>query len=593
MAKSGELRTAAYNNDRYLIFRWSEKSQSIEDNQTVIEWELKGAGGSTTNYYMAGNFKLVINGTTVYSSATRIKLYRGTLLSSGTTTIKHNSNGKKNFTVSAQAAIYYTSVNSTGSDSWDLTDIPRKATLLTAPNFKDGENPTIAYSNPAGNSVDKLEACIKSADGNVVYVDYKEVSKTGSSYTFDLSSEWATLRMLASDSNTLQVSFWLRTKINDTNYFSHIEPKTYSIENANPIVNGVINVDDKTKELTGSANKLIKYYSSAQATMAASGQKGAVMNEDLYIIRNGDKTGYGTQHTFNNVETNEFIFSAEDSRGNIGTDTVKLDMVNYIKLTCNISNNRPDGNGDMQVLCSGNCFNGSFGAKSNTLTVQYSYKEYGGSFSEWADMTVTKNGNSYYATAYLSGLDYQKTYIFVTRATDSLDTVTSRESKVNTIPLFHWGENDFVFNVPVTFNAGIVGAETDNGIWTPSCNVIDLTYTAQYGWYSKMGQTVTVGFYIKATCPSGYSGLNITIWGLPFTPMYSAAGGGMCSGAYISGGFNFQCFVAETSGNITTRVQACNNTAATNISTSATGCNYRNGGGELTLSGTITFMANS
>jgi hypothetical protein len=134
----------------------------------------------------------------------------------------------------------------------------------------------------------------------------------------------------------------------------------------------------------------------------------------------------------------------------------------------------------------------------------------------------------------------------------------------------------------------------DKGTWAPYLNSSAVSsYTTQYGWYSKMGQTVTVGFFIKATCKSGYDSTNISITGLPYTPMFSAAGGGMCSGAYVSAGFNFQCFVAETSGSITTRVQACNNTTNGNLSTSSSGCKYRSGGGEITLSGTITFMANS
>ena len=104
---------------------------------------------------------------------------------------------------------------------------------------------------------------------------------------------------------------------------------------------------------------------------------------------------------------------------------------------------------------------------------------------------------------------------------------------------------------------------------------------------------MTVGFYIKATCNSGWNSTEITISGLPYTPMYTASGGGMCSGAYVNSGWNFQCFVAETSGIITTRVQSCNHTASINLSTSASGCFYCLNGGEITLSGTINFIANS
>lgn len=431
-----------------------------------------------------------------------------------------------------------------------------------------------------------------------------------------------------------------------------------------PVVTGsVADTNSKTINLTGDSSKLVKFYSNATATMTAKGQNGAALDEDMYIIRNGNRTGYGKSHTFNNVESNVFTFSAEDEHGNVGTAEVKATMIPYVKLTCNMSNNKPDGDGDMSVACYGNFFNDSFGAVNNTLTVQYRYKVSGGSFGVWNDMTVTKSGNSYYASAHLEGLDYQKAYVFECQAIDQLASVSSGDTPVISKPVFHWSKNDFTFEVPVTFNGGVVmpaaigddsgemtipsdlrlkgdgnygnkllfgdgeycyiSEPTDDsmtihaskitldassgvyhggyalpivryGIWTPSLNSsVVSSYTTQYGWYSKVNQAVTVGFIIKATCRSGYDNTSISISGLPFTPMFSAAGGGMCSGAYVGGGFTFQCFVAETSGSITTRVQACNNTSATNLSTSASGCNYRSGGGEITLSGTITYMSNS
>jgi hypothetical protein len=133
----------------------------------------------------------------------------------------------------------------------------------------------------------------------------------------------------------------------------------------------------------------------------------------------------------------------------------------------------------------------------------------------------------------------------------------------------------------------------ETGLWTPTLNSSAVSYyTYSDGWYSKVGNTVTVGFYIKAQCYSGYDTTPISIYGLPFNAVFPSAGGGMCSGAYVNGGFTFQCFVADDY-SITTRVQACNNTSATNLSTSASGCNYRSGGGEITLSGTITYMTDS
>ena len=123
MASSGSFNTSAYSG-RYLTFAWSIKSQDPGTNKTVINWSLKGAGGDST-WYKSGNFKVVIAGVTVYSSATRIQLSKGTTVASGTYTFVHNNDGTKSFTASAEAGIYTTAVNCTGSGSFTLDTIPR------------------------------------------------------------------------------------------------------------------------------------------------------------------------------------------------------------------------------------------------------------------------------------------------------------------------------------------------------------------------------------------------------------------------------------------------------------------------------------
>lgn len=123
MASSGSFNTTAYEG-RYLKFSWAETSQSTANNTTTISWSLKGAGGNST-WYNSGNFKVVINGETVYSSATRIKLSNGTTVASGTYTFKHNADGTKSFSASAEAGIYTVAVNCIGSGSFTLDTIPR------------------------------------------------------------------------------------------------------------------------------------------------------------------------------------------------------------------------------------------------------------------------------------------------------------------------------------------------------------------------------------------------------------------------------------------------------------------------------------
>lgn len=123
MASSGSFNTSSYEG-RYLQFSWKQTSQNITNNTTTISWTLKGAGGGSV-WYKAGNFKVVIAGETVYSSTARIELDDGTIVASGTYTLKHNADGTKTFSASAQAGIYTVAVNCSGSSSFTLNTIPR------------------------------------------------------------------------------------------------------------------------------------------------------------------------------------------------------------------------------------------------------------------------------------------------------------------------------------------------------------------------------------------------------------------------------------------------------------------------------------
>ena len=652
----------------------TENSTSTTNNSSSVSWSFVISPVVKSYDWISNSgkvkYSVVVNGTTYSGAITTYDGVSTVTIKSGTGTCTHNDDGSKSisfsFSITDSTGWSFAPGNASASGTMALTQIPRKATITSAPNFTDVGNPTIKYYNPAGNAVSSVAACI-SLTGAETDIAYREVSKTGTSYTFNLTEAERNVLRNATSGNSRTVYFYLRTIIGDVRNFDN-KAVTFSISNGEPIVTAsVVDTNSTTIALTGDENKLVKYFSNAQATMTATAQKGASIDESLYIIRNGSSTGHGTSHTFNNVEGNTFTFSAEDSRGNVGTTSLTPTMVAYIKPTCHISNNRPDALGNMTVACSGNYFNGSFGAVSNILTVQYRYKVSGGTFSSWANMTATKSGNTYYATADFSIPSFSQSlyYVFETRATDRLATATSTESNVKSTPIFHWGESDFVFEVPVTFNAGVNNSATSTtstdqtingdlnvtgdlrlkgsgnygntlrfgdgsycyisepsddvmtikassinldannvkvygnaipvlatGVWSPTLSSSAVSsYSTQYGWYSKMGQTVSVGFYVKATCRSGYNSTLLTIGGLPFSPLYAGAGGGMCAGAYVSAGFTFQCFVAETDGSITTRVQACNNTSATNLSTSKSGCWYPSGGGEITISGTITYIS--
>lgn len=168
MASSGSFNTNAYGSGdyyRYLNFSWSVQSQSIANNTTTIAWTLKGAGGSTNSWVQSGNFGVSINGNTVYLSATRINLYNGTVVATGTYTLSHDNLGNCSFSAYAEAGIYYVAVNCTGSGSWSLPQIPRYATSNQSLKSKTETSITMNWSS----------------DSTVDYIWYS--SNNGSSWT--------------------------------------------------------------------------------------------------------------------------------------------------------------------------------------------------------------------------------------------------------------------------------------------------------------------------------------------------------------------------------------------------------------------------
>lgn len=128
MALSGTVNTSKYDG-RYLRLTWTA-TQSVANNTSTIKWTLAAVGGNSS-WYKTGPVTCTINGTTVYSSSSRVSMYTGTI-DTGSLTISHNSDGSKSFTVSVQAAIYTSAVNCTGSGTFTLDKIARTPTAPTS-----------------------------------------------------------------------------------------------------------------------------------------------------------------------------------------------------------------------------------------------------------------------------------------------------------------------------------------------------------------------------------------------------------------------------------------------------------------------------
>lgn len=195
MASSGSFQTTKCKNLSMLI-SWSVKSQSTENNSTTISWKMSGyRTDGATGYITCGGFKLVINGTTVYSKSEdyRINVYNGDVIASGTTTISHNSDGTKSFSASAQAGIYYHDVNCSGSATFTLPTIPRKSSLSVG-NGTLGTSQTLTVTRQSSSFTHSIKAVCGSstlyikADGST---STSEVKHSDCSIPFTPPINWA------------------------------------------------------------------------------------------------------------------------------------------------------------------------------------------------------------------------------------------------------------------------------------------------------------------------------------------------------------------------------------------------------------------
>lgn len=495
MATSG-YRDVVVTNWDTLRFNWWQTGQSIPNNETYISWNLQlisgkyGAINSSTSKAWSVN----VNGS-YYSGSVSVYIANNTTktLASGSTTISHNIDGTKSFAYSFSqdfkitfSGSYIGTVSGSGSESLDT--IPRSASITEAPDFNDETtNLTIKFNNP-GNFDLKLK--IEAGGDNGLIVRDK-VTKT-SPYTFVLTdAEKKKLRQKCAK-NTLNVRFTVATYINGTESEWSWLDRTMTLINYTPTLNPTV-VNQYTT-LTGDSNKIIRYYNACNAVSNATARKEATIQSIEITCGSNSRTSDGL---LNNVDNGTFVFSVTDSRGYTTSKTITKTLIDYVPLTCNFSSNSDLVEGstaNINILVSGTYFSGSFGAVTNSLTVEYRYKTNDGPYSAWTPLTYTISDGKYTAQATIKNIVYTNSYRFQARAKDAIYTsgVTAQEQIVKIAPVFDWGENDFNFNVPVyaPFISGYGGTLLPDGNWSDKSYWLALSNGLYWYDFAYAGYTI-------------------------------------------------------------------------------------------------------
>lgn len=385
MATSSSFPTS----NQYLKYRIvvTENSTSIPNNTSSVTVKVQ-AWRTNTGYttYGTGTCYCNINGSSYsqsISTSQKMTYNSYTTLFSITVTIPHNQDGSKSIYVEAMIDHSRFSSDYHGF-TVTLSQIPRQATVTAVQNFNDEQNPTITYSNPAGNVVTSLDACI-SLTGSQADVPYRAISKTGTTYTFNLTTaERNTLRNACPNSNSLNVIFYVRTVIAGQTYYS-TKNATMTIVNGNPTISGVtykdnnatttaITLDDQI--IIQNQSQLLLNFSSLTALKSATLSSIAVTINSVTksMSLSGASQGnlsltFGLVNTSSNTNASIVL---TDSRGNKTTISLAITIQAWSApsaiITCQRKNNYYSDT-DLYV----NADFASLGGK-NSITITYYYK---------------------------------------------------------------------------------------------------------------------------------------------------------------------------------------------------------------------------
>lgn len=461
MATSGSfnvIETFRGSNEIVGKFTWSRAVESA--TVSTISWSFEGYVKSRSGTGFSDKYSidsLTVNGSSIFSgNGTNIS----TITKSGSFSLTHTQGVSATFTVVVTQYWLVSSMYGGNSglrepETFTITvdAPPQPATISSADNFNDEENPTITYSNTSGSLINGLLVGIGATDGSML-VSYRAVTKTSTSYTFDLSeTERNALRRQIRTGKTTTVRFYLRTKIGSTYYDKYVS-RTLTLINHEPTLDPTIPIDTNsvTVALTGDDSILIRSYSNAFVEIGAEARKGATIASQY--ITNGGTTVNAGSATFNNIESNEFKYSVTDSRGYTTTDTLEVTLIPYFKPTISLSVLPFSLAGDLTFALKGKYFNNSFGARENSFSVSYIIVESGQSLETATYQSVPRSASTIvgddYSTNYtISGLDPNKSYQLMVRIQDSLDASYASRQSIAAAPLFDWSRTDFNFNVPV------------------------------------------------------------------------------------------------------------------------------------------------
>ena len=324
----------------YLEARYT--SQSVSNNTTNVQTRLRS---DLTSGYISGagyNFTCTYASTV---SGSGVWNFGDEVITSGSSTVKHNNDGTKTLSLSATAYNKYWNFTKNLSASVSIPKINRIATATNGTDFNDETNPTLTFTNPAGYQV--LPYLNFYYNGQILVHLERPKGNYTSPYAWVLTDqERQDIRDTITMTSTINIVEGLETYIGNTKIGASSLTRRFTFINANPTFNASYqDTNSTTTAITGDNQLIVQNHSTLQINGTnLSAKKSATLSSIVASINgvNYNGTISGTTATFNigalNISNNiNATITLTDSRGLTAVNTLPITILEYSQPSAIIS----------------------------------------------------------------------------------------------------------------------------------------------------------------------------------------------------------------------------------------------------------------
>lgn len=428
-------------------------SQDIASNKTTITSVQGYVKRNNSSYYPYNSTSSAVfsiketSGSQLYSTTKNPKYdlgsngYKEVLNISPNKEISHSADGKKTivitFSFDGKLSSYYP--NGSISKTIELPTIARKSSVTCA-DGNIGSATTININRASSSFTHTLTYSFQGLTGTIA----TKTSNTSIGWTIP-TSFYSKIPNANSGSGTITCN----TYSGDTLIGTSTCTFNAFVVNSSPTITGTVeDTNANSITATGDKNKLIKYISNAKVVITATPKNSATISSVKVV--NGSQTKTTSTSTINSVDSGTFSLSCVDSRGLSASATVTKTLIEYIKpiITGVVLDRTSTTSNTINANVQGLCFNGSFGAKTNSFGLKWRYKK--STETTWSSYTVvtaTRTGNNFTFSGELGiNFSYTEAFNFEFVLSDYFMSNTYGVTVTRGLPIIDIGKDDVNVN---------------------------------------------------------------------------------------------------------------------------------------------------